>query len=90
MARACTRVTQELLAFLDHSSSVSFDTGWWAGPRGQALFETLWAKVLDQPTSHLFDLASAASQRGLLEFRHGGGVVEISFHDLLRRIDLEG
>ena len=32
--------------------------------RGQALFETLWAKVLDQPTSHLFDLAVGASQRG--------------------------
>lgn len=58
--------------------------GYIQGIRGQALFETLWAKVLDQPTSHLFDLASLASQRGLLEFRHGGGVVEVDFHELLR------
>jgi hypothetical protein len=54
--------------------------GFLEGGRGQALFNTLWAKVLDQPASHLFDLAVAASQRGLLEFRHAGGVVEVSFH----------
>lgn len=57
------------------------------GVRGEALFETLWAKVLDQPKSRLFDLAFGASQRGLLEFRHAGGVVEVSFHELLRPFD---
>ncbi len=54
------------------------------GDRGQALFVTLWAKILDQATSHLFDLAATASQHGMLEFRNAGGVVEISFHQLLR------
>jgi hypothetical protein len=63
--------------------------GYIQGVRGRALFETLWAKVLDQPTSHLFDLAFGASQRGLLEFRHGGGVVEVSFHELLRAFEGE-
>lgn len=57
------------------------------GARGQALFETVWVKVLDQPKSHLFDLAATASQHGMLEFRHAGGVVEISFHELLRAFD---
>jgi hypothetical protein len=56
------------------------------GARGQALFETRWAQVLDQPKSHLFDLAVGASQSGLLEFRHAGGVVDVSFHELLRPI----
>ena len=60
------------------------------GVRGEALFETLWAKVLDQPKSHLFDLAFGASQRGLLEFRHAGGVVEVSFRELLRPFDDDG
>lgn len=54
------------------------------GYRGQSLFETLWAKALDQPTSHLYELAAAASQRGLIELRHSGGVVEVGFHELLR------
>jgi hypothetical protein len=54
------------------------------GARGQALFETLWAQVLDQPRSHLYDLATAASQAGLLEFRNAGGVVEVGFTHLLR------
>jgi hypothetical protein len=58
--------------------------GYLEGARGHALFRTLWAKVLDQPTSHLFDLAANASQRGLMEFRHAGGVVEVTFHELLR------
>jgi hypothetical protein len=54
------------------------------GIRGEALFETLWAQVLDQPKSRLLDLASVAGQQGMLEFRHGGGVVEIGFRHLLR------
>ena len=61
--------------------------GYVEGARGQTLFETLWARVLDQPVSHLMDLAGSASQRGLLEFRHAGGVVEVSFHELLRPFD---
>jgi hypothetical protein len=54
------------------------------GVRGAALFETLWVRVLDQPRSRLLDLATAASQHGLLEFRHAGGVVDVSFNELLR------
>lgn len=57
------------------------------GLRGQSVFETFWARLLDQPLSHLFDLAVVASQRGLLEFRHAGGVVEVSFNQLLRPFD---
>ena len=57
------------------------------GVRGPALFDTLWAQLLDQPTSHLFDLAATASQYGMLELRHAGGVVEVTFHELLRPFD---
>lgn len=59
------------------------------GFRGQGLFETIWARVLDQPTSMLEDLAFAASQRGLMEYRHSGSVIEVSFHELLRPFDGE-
>ena len=54
------------------------------GKRGPALFETLWAQVLDQPRSSLMDLAANASQAGMLEFRSAGGVQELTFHALLR------
>jgi len=59
------------------------------GVRGEALFETLWAQVLDEPKSQLYDLAFGASQRGLIEFRHTGGVVDVSFRELLRPFEGE-
>lgn len=59
------------------------------GNRGEALFETLWARVLDHPRSHLYDLAFMASQRGMLEFRNAGGVVEVGFRELLRPMEGE-
>lgn len=54
------------------------------GVAGAALFETFWARVLDAPPSRLIDLAAAASQHTLIDFRHGGGVTEVGFSWLLR------
>lgn len=55
--------------------------------RGAALLDTPWSRVLDQPKSRLIDLGVAASQRGMLEFRHAGGLIDVSFHELLRPFD---
>lgn len=63
--------------------------GYLQGARGEALFETPWAQVLDHPRSHLYDLAFAASQRGMLEYRNAGGVVELGFRQLLRPMEGE-
>lgn len=60
------------------------------GIRGQALFDTLWARILDQPKSHLMDLAATASQHGMIELRSAGGVVEVGFRELLRPFDAIG
>jgi hypothetical protein len=60
------------------------------GARGQGLLDTMWARVLDQPPSHLLDLATTASQEGLLELRHGGGVIEVGFRKLLRPFEAQG
>jgi hypothetical protein len=61
--------------------------GYLEGARGQSLFKTLWTSVLDQPISQLMDLTATASQAGLLEFRSAGGIVEVTFHGLLRSFD---
>lgn len=63
--------------------------GYLQGKRGQALFETVWAKTLDRPMSQLVELAATASQVGMVEFRHAGGVMEIGFGHLLRPFDDE-
>ncbi|MBJ7470363.1 MAG: hypothetical protein JHD16_03640 [Solirubrobacteraceae bacterium] len=60
------------------------------GARGYGLFETLWARVLDQPASHLLDLAASASQQGMLELRQAGGVVDVGFRELLRPFEAAG
>lgn len=63
--------------------------GYLQGVRGQPLFETLWARVLDQPTSHLFDLAGATAQYDMLDLRHAGGVVDVGFRALLRPFEVK-
>ena len=57
------------------------------GVRGEALFETLWARVLDLPRRHLFALAMIASQRSLIDFRHSGGITVVGFTELLRPME---
>lgn len=54
------------------------------GNRGQALFETLWATVLDAPPYALREQAVIASQQGWIEYRSLGDVVEVSFRYLMR------
>lgn len=54
------------------------------GNRGEALFETIWAQMLDQSTPRIRELARAASQQGFINLRDAGGVVEIGFSALLR------
>lgn len=57
------------------------------GHRGEALFETIWTRILDRTRSELDDLAFAASQRGMIEYRNAGGVVEVGFRELLRPME---
>jgi hypothetical protein len=59
------------------------------GHRGEALFETTWTQILDEPRSSLDDLTFAASQRGMLEYRSAGGVTEVGFRELLRPVEGE-
>lgn len=57
------------------------------GVRGAALFDTIWARVLDHPRHHLFEIAAVAAQRSLIDFRHSGGVTDVGFTELLRPME---
>jgi hypothetical protein len=57
--------------------------GFFCGFRGQALFETPWAKVLDCTPSEMLDFAADARRLGFLDLTYGGGIVQVGFAPLL-------
>ena len=57
--------------------------GYLTGTRGAALFETLWAQVLDAPTGELIHVAMDARRLGFLDMSQSGGVIEVAFSRLL-------
>ena len=57
--------------------------GYLAGKRGAALFDSLWACVLDAPIGELIRLASDARRLGFLEMSQSGGVIDVAFSRLL-------
>jgi hypothetical protein len=54
-----------------------------AGARGQLLFSTFWTALLDTPKEVVYDLATVASQRGRIDLRRVGSVVDVGFPRLL-------
>jgi hypothetical protein len=54
-----------------------------AGARGAALFETLWAQVLDAPAGELMRLAMDARRLGFLDMSQSGGIIDVAFSRLL-------
>lgn len=73
----CTSSTTAFALFLGHLEGLD----------GASLFDSVWARSLDQPRSHLIDLAMVASQRSLIDFRHSGGITEVTFTELLRPME---
>jgi len=61
--------------------------GYLSEARGQALFHTLWARLLDTPQAIMQERAVVASQRGWIDYRHAGNVIDIGFGYLLRKTE---
>lgn len=59
--------------------------GYLAGLRGMALFESLWAQVLDAPPGELIETALDARRLGFLDMNQSGGIIEVSFRRLLKQ-----
>jgi len=65
------------------STAFALVLGYLMGMRGQNLFETLFARVLDREVSELTFLAMDAKRLGFLDIKSGGGLTIISFDGLL-------
>jgi hypothetical protein len=52
--------------------------------RGDALFQTLWARTLDAPEHALREQARVAGRQGWLDYRSTGDITEVNFSHLLR------
>ena len=63
--------------------------GYLCGARGAMLFGTFWASLLDVPEHMLREAAREAAQRGWMNFRAVGDVVEIDFAPVLSRLETE-
>jgi hypothetical protein len=57
--------------------------GYMLGARGEGLFETLFARVLDRDANELTYLAMDAKRLGLLDIKTGGGLMIVSFDAIL-------
>jgi hypothetical protein len=70
-----------------HPASVAYALllGYLSDARGDALFRTLWSRLLDASEHVLHAHALVASQRGWIEYRHMGEVTEVGFRHLLRK-----
>jgi len=68
-----------------HPSSVASALllGYLCGARGEGLFHTMWARLLDAPVHTLRDQALVASQLGWIDYRHSGSVTDIGFRYFL-------
>ena len=53
--------------------------GFAVGRRGQMLFETPWAAILDVDPDELIDLAGDAKRLGLLDLKQSGAIIDVSF-----------
>lgn len=63
--------------------------GYLCGYRGETLFHSSWARLLDSPVHELHNKAQMASQQGWLEYRHAGQMTDISFNHLLQGVNNE-
>lgn len=72
------------------STAYALFLGYLTGTRGDLLFDTYWARLLDAPRAQLYALTFEASRRGWLDYRRIGDVVEVRFSGLIAEAGLEG
>lgn len=77
------RKVRQTVAPTAASTAFALLLGYLSGTRGAALFETLWAQVLDALPGELMHLAMGARRLGFLDMSQSGGVIDVAFSRLL-------
>ena len=63
--------------------------GFAVGRRGRLLFETPWTAILDASPGALVDIAVDARRLGLLDLKHSGQMIEVTFPTMFTRREWE-
>ena len=63
--------------------------GFATGRRGRLLFETPWTAILDASPGALVDIAVDANRLGLLDLKHSGQMIDVSFPMMFTRREWE-
>lgn len=63
--------------------------GYLKGVRGESLFETEYAKLLDCPKDRIVELAETAARRGWIVFKKVGDVIEVLFPNNITAAEME-
>ena len=71
------------------SVSYALLLGYLTGARGQALFQTDYAKLLDCAFYTAIELAEEASRKGWIVFKRVGDVIEVLFPNLINQEEME-
>lgn len=85
------RVRKVRVRALPTAGSVAYALllGYLTGARGQALFQTPYAKLLDCPLPNTVEFAEEASRKGWIVFKRVGEVMEILFPNLINQEEME-
>jgi hypothetical protein len=71
------------------SVSYALLLGYLSGARGQALFQSEYAKLLDCSFDNALELAEEASRKGWIVFNRVGDVIEVLFPHLINQEEME-
>ena len=71
------------------SAAYALLLGYLAGARGQGLFSTEYAKLLDCSREQTIELAEQASRRGWITYKRVGDVIEVLFPNLINQQEQE-
>ena len=74
-----SRKTRQRVETSPAAAAFALLLGFATGRRGRLLFETPWVAILDSSPGTLLDLAIDANRLGLIEVKHSGQIVDVSF-----------